>query len=79
LIFYHQRWLLNFNEHCHNWFDSPKYDTTCMMHNNACNNITCNDNCHLREDTIVLGTHIERLFHSPYHVRLRLCSYHYSM
>lgn len=77
--FYHQRWLSNFNKHCHIWIDSPKYDTTCMVHNNACNNSASNDSCHLRKDTIIPITHIERLFHSLYHRRLWLFSFSFQL
>lgn len=85
--FYHQRWLSNFNEHCHNWFNSPKYDTTCIVHNNACKR-----QLSLKRKIQLYWEHISK----DYFIRLTmegydclhfhfnsflnyLCSYHYSM
>lgn len=64
---YHERWLLNLRRHCHSSFDLPKYGTTCIVHDNI-----CNDNCHLGENMITYEANINKQLHSPCHKDLWL-------
>jgi hypothetical protein len=66
--FYHQ--FSNFNECCHNLFNSTKYCVTCIIHDN-----TCNDNCHSKKYIFICGTHIRKWPHSLYHKNLKLFSF----
>jgi hypothetical protein len=52
----------------HNWSNLPKYGTTCIFHDNACNN-SCS-----REDMIICEAHIQRWLHSPCHIVFILVS-----
>ncbi len=64
---HHQRWFSNLGKHHHCQFDSYRFGAACFDDDN-----TCNNDCRLKQNTILHKANIKRWIHSPCHRKLWL-------
>jgi len=64
---HHQRWFSNLGKHRHCQFDSYRFGATCFDDDN-----TCNNDCCLKQNTILHRANAKRWFHYPCHRKLWL-------
>jgi hypothetical protein len=67
---YHHKWFLNFDGHCHCWFDSHIYDAMNIGDDNTCSNDGCS-----RKGKILCWMNTRWWFHSPCHWDILLFSF----